>query len=72
MTLIEKVKRNGEIAGLKSHIEGLQWEFDRLWEGTVTKDHYSKLGQAITDGESILKSMRDALSALQELDRRNK
>ena len=69
----EQIKKDGAIRALKDAIHALQFRIGAsAWNNTIEKDHYYRLGEAISDVRVTLQEMEQALAALQELAPENK
>ncbi|MBT8085996.1 MAG: hypothetical protein KJN72_12275 [Woeseia sp.] len=73
MNAIERVKHDGAARALCERIESLRLELaNRNWDGLSIDGHYCRLGEAMNDAENIIKSMRETLRALQEMEPDNR
>lgn len=52
---IARIRKDGEIAALKSAINNLQQSLEREWIGTIESGHCQNLGRAITQVERIVR-----------------
>ena len=65
---IEKIKRDGMCVALRHAIYNEQHKLNDVFDDTVRRSRYYRLGIAITEAENILANMRKLLVALNELD----
>lgn len=73
MTAIEKAKHEGAVKALKDRIGSLRFNLtNRNWDDITNSSHFTRLGDAISDGKRILEQMQETLEALQELDPDNR
>jgi hypothetical protein len=69
MDTIERVKHDGAVSALMNRIDSLRFELtNRNWEAIRSDGAFCRLGEAMGDADTILMQMREALSALQELE----
>ena len=70
---IEKAKHEGAVKALKDRIGSLKFNLtNRNWDDITNSSHFTRLGDAISDGKRILEQMQETLEALQELDPDNR
>lgn len=72
MTRIEQIKRQGEIDALKRTIDGNIFELSHVFSSYKDNKHFTRLGECIAECEAILSDTRMVLTALQQVEPKNK